>query len=134
MSLTSRHLMPEGLAYAIDSIQRHHLVLSVKKESQEFYKALVTIRRKGLYSNIKAYIADVYILTMDDVSEILNTFPDINCIVVISSWDHYTDLAKQEARRNGVGVFTLTEFREALNFRGEEFLDTGSARKTEQTP
>lgn len=132
MSLQSRHLMPEGLTFALRTIQNQRLVISVEKESQEFYKSIIEIRRKGLHPTIRAYIADVYILTASDVSEVLNDYPGIDCIVVISTWDHYTDMAKQEARSNGVGVFTLVEFLEALNYRGENFLDTGCANKTEQ--
>ena len=63
-------------------------------------------------------------LTVSDVNEIMETYPEVNSIVVISTWDHYTNTAKEEARINGIGVFTLAEFLEALNYRGKEFLDT----------
>lgn len=131
MSLQSRHLMPDGLNYALTAIQRHHLVVTAELEEQEFYKAIVDVKRKGFYPRLKVYIADVYTLTVSDVSEIMATYPEVNCIVVISNWDHYTNIAKEEARINGIGVFTLTEFLEALNYRGKEFLDTGVAKKTE---
>lgn len=128
MPLKSRHLMPEGLAFALRSIGNNRNVKSANVEHQEFYNAIVTINRKKLYPNIiKAYIADVYILTASDVNEILDNYPNVNCIVVISNWNQYTGMAKQEARNNGVGVFTITEFREALNLSGDEFLDTGNA-------
>ncbi len=131
MPLQSRHLMPDGLNYAMTAIQRHHLVVSAELEETGFYKAIADIKRKRFYPKLKVYIADVYILTVSDVNEIMVSYPEVNCIVIISNWDHYTNRAKEEARINGIGVFTLTEFLEALNYRGEEFLDTGVAKKTE---
>ena len=131
MSLTSRHLMPEGLDYTIASIRRHHLVTDIVIESREWYRAIVEIKRRGLYSKIRAYIADVYILTESDVHEVLSNY-DIDCIVVISNWDHYTVEAKEFAKENSVGVFTGKEFLEALGKRGNQFLDTGFASKTER--
>lgn len=70
-------------------------------------------------------------LTANDIYEIIDNYPDINGVVVISNWDHYTNQAKKEARINQIGVFTLEEFLEALNYRGERFLDCGIADKTE---
>lgn len=131
MPLHSRHLMPDGLNYTLAAIRRHHLVVTAELEEQAFYKAIVDVKRRRFYPRLKVYIADVYILTVSDVNEIMEAYPEVNSIVVISNWDHYTNIAKEEARINGIGVFTLAEFLEALNYRGKEFLDTGVARKTE---
>lgn len=131
MSLHSRHLMPDGLNYTLTAIRRHHLVVTAELEEHAFHKAIIDVKRKRLYPRLKVYVADVYMLTVSDVNEIMETYPEVNAIVVISNWDHYTNIAKEEARINGIGVFTLTEFLEALNYRGKEFLDTGVARKTE---
>ena len=81
---------------------------------------------------MKTYIADVYVLTASDVNEIISKYSDIDCIVVISNWDHYTDLAKNNAKKYGVGVFTLNEFLVALNYDGRKFLDTGVANAVEE--
>ena len=131
MPLESRRLMPDGCEYVVNFIRRHRNVNSVEMFESSYYKAILSIERKGGYPSIKAYIADVYILTFDDVVEVLETYPDIDCIVVISNWNHYTDKAKREAHRQGVGVFTLDEFTEALKYRERGFLGTGCAKKTE---
>lgn len=131
MALDSRHLMPDGLNFAINVINQNRNVVSAEIEEQRHYRAIVNIDRGPFYPPLKAYIADVYLLTASDVNEINRNFPDVNCIVVISNWDHYTDKAKNVARALGIGVFTIFEFREALKHRGNRFLDTGVARETE---
>lgn len=123
MPLYSRHLLPTGLYYALEGICRHHSVLTVNIEEEGYYKAIADVERKPHYLRLKVYLADVYTLTVDDVYEIMLSYPEVNCIVVISNWDHYTDSAKEEARVNGIGVFTLIEFFEALNYYEEDFFD-----------
>lgn len=131
MSLESRHLMKDGLNFAINVINQNGNVRSVVIAERRLYRAIVNINRGPFYPALKAYIADVYLLTASDVSEINRDFPDVNCIVVISNWDHYTYEAKNAARALGIGVFTIFEFQEALKYRGNRFLDTGVARETE---
>lgn len=131
MPLESRQLQSSGLSYAIRLFCGHKLVVSAIKKSQETYKSIVEITRKGELPALKAYVADIYILTASDVNELLYCHPEIDCIVVISNWNHYTYQAKQMARDGGVGVFTLNEFLEALNYCGDDFLDTGNASKIE---
>ena len=89
------------------------------------------IKRIGFLPDLFAYIADVYILTADDVQEILSIYPNVNCIVVISNWDNYTDMAKELAKESNVGVFSINEFMVALGLYGKRFLDTGNPTKTE---
>lgn len=131
MSLTSRHLMPDGIRFALSSIKRQKNVVSASLETEEFYRAIVNIKRRGFYPNLKVYIADVYVLTASDVIEVIDNYPSVNCIVVISNWDHYTNLAKEEGLKNSLGIFTIDEFLEALNYRGKEFLDIGTANRSE---
>ena len=131
MSLESRHLMPEGINFFKKTVENHTEVRRVSVKDVSFYKAIGTIYRYAPKPIVKTYIADVYVLTASDVNEIISKYSDIDCIVVISNWDHYTDLAKNNAKKYGVGVFTLNEFLVALNYDGRKFLDTGVARKTE---
>ena len=131
MALYSRHLMPDGFSYVLNLVKKNRLVVSTEVEEQDSFYAIMNIERKGLYPNLKVYFADVYILTAADFDEIMDYNPDVNCIVVISNWNQYTVMAKQEARQNNIGLFTLEEFRKALNFRGEKFLDTGVDTDTE---
>ena len=119
MPLKSRNLQPDGVRYFIRTVSSHSTVLSVEVSAQDYVRSIVTILRRPGFVDIKAYVADVYILTISDVMEVLLEYPDVNCIIVISNWNHYTPQAKQEASRQGVGVFTLDQFREALNCRAK---------------
>lgn len=125
MPLKSKHLMPDGLDFSIDVMKKHPCVNSVTIKEKNCYYAIIEVIRREMYSDLHIYVADVYMLTANDVYEIIESYPEINGIVVISNWDHYTPAAKIEARINQIGVFTLKEFREALNYCGERFLDYG---------
>lgn len=130
MTLESRRLMPEGLSFAINALRNHDLVTSVEVETTKYYYAIATINRDYLPS-VTAYIADVYLLTASDIVEIIAQYPEVDSVVVISNWDHYTDRAKEEARINNIGVFSLHEFLRALNFYGQEYLAVGAANEIE---
>lgn len=132
MSLESRHLMPEGINFFKKTVENHTEVRRVSVKDVSFYKAIAIIYRYAPKSIVKTYIADVYVLTASDINEIISKYPDIDCIVVISNWDHYTDLAKNNAKKYGIGVFTLNEFLVALNYDGRKFLDTGIANAVEE--
>ena len=132
MSLESRSLLREGISYFQRAVKSHDMVTEVYIDDICYYKAIATIQRKYGIEDLKAYIADVYILTASDVAEVMERYPDIDCIVVISNWNQYTDLAKENAKMLGVGVFTLKQFLAALNYEGRKFLDTGIAKAVEE--
>ncbi len=131
MPLESRHLLSQAIDYFKRSVEKNSMVRKVLIEDISFYRAIGIIYRYTL-AHIKVYIADVYVLTASDVIEIISKYPDVDCIVVISNWDHYTDLAKDRARRCGIGVFTLNQFLVALNYDERKFLDTGIANAVEE--
>lgn len=131
MPLQSRHLMDDGVTFTLSRIENHYKVKNVEVLQKEFYYALLEIERSGVLPNLRVYVADVYILTADDVAQIVSQYPDINSIVVISNWNQYTDKAKELAKEYNVGVFTFVEFMRALNYSGEKFLETGNSKETE---
>ena len=131
MPLQSRHLMDDGVTFTLSRIENHYKVKNVEVLQKEFYYALLEIERSGVLPNLRVYVADVYILTADDVAQIVFKYPDINSIVVISNWNQYTDKAKELAKEYNVGVFTFVEFMGALNYSGEKFLETGNPKETE---
>ena len=131
MPLQSRHLMDDGVTFTLSRIENHYKVKNVEVLQKEFYYALLEIERSGVLPNLRVYVADVYILTADDVAQIVSKYPDINSIVVISNWNQYTDKAKELAKEYNVGVFTFIEFMRVLNYGGEKFLETGNPKETE---
>ena len=130
MSLTSRHLLTDAIDYFNKVMRGHEKVDSVTLIEEDFYKAIFEIQLSDGRLLI-TYIADVYVLTAADVREVVLEYDDVDCIVVVSNWDHYTSDAKNIAKAMGIGVFTLNEFMKALNYNGRRFLDTGIAKAIE---
>ena len=130
MSLTSRHLLPDAIKYFDKVMSGHEKVDSVLLIEEDFYKAIFEIQLSD-GRLLVTYIADVYVLTAADIREVVSEYDDLDCIVVVSNWDHYTSDAKNIAKAMGIGVFTLNEFMKAINYNGRRFLDTGIAKAIE---
>lgn len=130
MSLTSRHLLTDAINYFHRVMSGHEKVDRVILIEEDFYKAIFEIYLTDGRLLI-TYIADVYVLTAADVREVVSEYEDVNCIVVVSNWDHYTPDAKNIAKEMRIGVYTLKEFMKAINYNGRMFLDTGIAKASE---
>lgn len=130
MSLTSRNLLPDAVKYFHKIMDVHEKVDSVNLVEKDRYKAICEIFLKD-ERRLVTYVGDVYVLTAADVREIVTEYEEVNCIVVVSNWDHYALEAKKVAKELEIGVFTLKEFMRAINYNGRKFLDTGVAKATE---
>ena len=130
MALESRELLAEAIKYFEKVMKVHEKVDAVEFVEADRYKAIFKIYLAD-GRLLVTYIADVYVLTAADVREILSEYGDIDCIVVVSNWDHYTSDAKNVAKSMGIGVYRLKEFMKAINYNGRMFLDTGTANSSE---
>lgn len=130
MALESRDLLAEAIRYFENVIKEHDKVEWVEFVEADRYKAIFKIYLTD-GRLLVTYIADVYILTAADVREILAEYEDIDCIVVVSNWDHYTSDAKSVAKSMGIGVYRFKEFMKAINYNGRMFLETGTANASE---
>ena len=130
MSLTSRRLLTDAIKYFHRVMTEHEKVDRVDLIEKDTYKAIFEILLTD-GRRLVTYIGDVYVLTAADVREIVSEYERIDCIVVVSNWDHYTSYAKDVAKGMGIGVFTLKEFMKAINYNGRSFLDTGIAKSIE---
>lgn len=127
MSLTSRRLLTDAINYFHRVMNEHEKVDRVNLVEEDTYKAIFEI----LLTDgrlLVTYIGDVYVLTAADVREIVSEYEEVDCIVIVSNWDHYTSDAKDVAKGMRIGVFTLKEFMKAINYNGRRFLDTGIAK------
>jgi hypothetical protein len=71
----------------------------------------------------KVFITDVYEFTVSDYENLRTRYPQVNCIVTASTWNHFTTMARQQARDDGVATFHFRGLMGALNRRGDDFLD-----------
>lgn len=105
-----------AMSVARKSIVRHSKVARIEDvalyELRAYRKTLPTVR---------VAFTEIYILGVADLREILDEFPQVDAIVNLSLWNHYTKEAKVKAGEQGVGLFELKEFLGALNFAGDSF-------------
>ena len=120
MSLTSRHLLTDAINYFHRVMSGHEKVDRVILIEEDFYKAIFEIYLTDGRLLI-TYIADVYVLTAADVREVVSEYEEVDCIVVVSNWDHYTPDAKNVAKEMRIGVYTLKEFMKAINYNISEY-------------
>lgn len=118
MEITSKHLQDNAVTYALQNAKSNRNVKDVEVLIRDYTYGLLQVERTGRLSTLKVYIADIYILTAEKVLAIISEHPDINCIVVTSIWNSYTDMAKELAQEQNIGVFTQKEFKVALNYYG----------------
>lgn len=73
------------------------------------------IRRVDKLGTVTVYVTNEYVIGHAELLAIITKCPEINCIVSMSRWNHYTDEAKGYAVRNKVGLFKFGEFLGALH-------------------
>jgi hypothetical protein len=71
----------------------------------------------------KVFITDVYEFTVSDYELLRSRHPEVDCIVTASVWNHFTDLARERARDDGIATFHYRGLMGALNRRGDAFLE-----------
>jgi hypothetical protein len=91
-------------------VKNHDRVDLLTRISEGYYE----IVRFGM-SPVKVIITNFYTLGYGELCDFLNDYPEANCIVVINSWNSYTEQAYLEGKDRGVGVFDLRDFYGALN-------------------
>jgi len=107
---------PESIKFFEDGIRAHNAVISVDKLSDQYYN----IKRESK-SDLKVFLTNIYIVGIADVHEIKNQFPEVNCIVTISSWNSYSTEAKTFCNSQNIGLFKYSEFYGALYYDNDKF-------------
>lgn len=110
-----------SIEYAKRVLPQHSKVLRVEHLDQE---RLLVVRDQ--LPDVRFVTADIYILGIADVRDLLSKYPAIDAIVKTNPNGEYSDEAQVAARTAGVGLFTFREFMGALNHDGERFLDYDS--------
>lgn len=101
-----------------EMMERHDDVESVEKISPNGYDLAL---KDG--TEVKVFMTDTYEFTVSDLANLRARHRDVNCILQGSTWNHFTDAARDEARSDGIATFHFRGLMGALNFRGDDFLD-----------
>ncbi|OJW72065.1 MAG: hypothetical protein BGO68_00810 [Candidatus Amoebophilus sp. 36-38] len=107
---------PESIEFFKTSMNFHKAVTS----SEEIAEVRYLIKREKK-SEIRVFLTNLYIVGIADVYEIIQEFPDVDCIVTMSAWNSYSEQAKMLCKDNKIGLFTYSEYYAALRYDSEEF-------------
>jgi hypothetical protein len=104
--------------FFLEMMDRHDDVESVEKITPNRYDVTLD---DG--TEVKVFITDVYEFTVSDYANLRARHPDVTCIVQGSTWNYFTDAARDEARNEDIATFHFKGLMGALNLRGDNFLD-----------
>jgi hypothetical protein len=106
---------PESIEFFEQRTRAHKKVITLDKIKEQQY--LLTRRDSGEL----IYLTNLYIVGIADVHEILSKFPEVDCIVTISSWNSYSSEAKDFCISQNIALFKFSEFYGALYYFDDKF-------------
>jgi hypothetical protein len=83
--------------YFQQSMEQHAKVRRVEKQSPSRWDLILTNGRK-----IQVFITDVYTFSASDYALLRGRYPEVECIVSASNWNHFSDQAEEDAANDGV--------------------------------
>lgn len=92
-------------------LRSHDKVKRFIREGEQIYKV---IKNNG--DTIIVYLTNLYTVGVADYYDIVENNNNITAIVTASNWNSYTREAKEEGKKNRVGVYVIKEFLGALNY------------------
>lgn len=118
---------PESMNKLIQYLGTSKAVANVKRESGQ----VVNIERVK-HSPLRAFMTNVYIVSLANVHEILNEAGELDAIVTMSAWNGYTSEAKDFCIEQNIGLFKFKEFLGAIYYDGNRYLNYISPDEREQ--
>lgn len=100
----------ESIRFFEQAMRNHTRVDNIIRISEAYYE----IHRDCL-STIKVFVSNYYALSEADYYEVIDEYPDIDCLITISDWNEVTDEAYILGKRHCVGVFKISDFMRAIN-------------------
>jgi len=105
--------------FFIRGLEGHSAVMEIVPLERDLY---LIKRTRGL-TDIKIYIADIYIAGEADILEISCQFSGIECIVLVGYYNRYSNNAKGLALSRNIALYDKREFFCAVNYEGDAFLN-----------
>jgi len=110
---TNENLTIKDLSYFITLVKNHKLIREVECGIGGSSQILKLSREFG--DEITVYLTIPYTLGITDYQNIRCSFPDVNCIVICSDYSGFTNETKNEAEKEGIGLFMFREFVGAIS-------------------
>lgn len=105
-----------NIEFFVKAMSQKPTVRSVEQENDRIF----ALQRER--DDLSVYLANIYILGLADLDEILGDNPSVDTIVNINAYNTYTREAKAEATSRGVALFSAREFMGAVYFYGRDFM------------
>jgi hypothetical protein len=106
-----------NIEWFIESVEDKPTVDSIVQEGTHIFR----IDRER--DELLVYLANIYILGVADIEDILSRAPEVDVVVNVNSYNTHTNAAKDLARKRGVALFRASEFMGAIYRYGQEFMD-----------
>ncbi len=116
---------PSSVAYFERVIGNHNAVASINEVSENVYE----IERTGNRPKIRVLVADIYVVGEADIFEIVTSYFNLDCILLIGFYNRTSWAAKERARKENIGLFDIREFFGAVNYVGEKMINYELKRK-----
>jgi hypothetical protein len=100
----------ETQRFLLDTVGNHSAVESILQHSPNLY----TIERRRA-EPLEAFITDVYILGEADYSLLRMAHPEVDLIIIASSWNSCTMDVKERAMEDEIAIHTFSSLMGALN-------------------
>ncbi|MET9564987.1 hypothetical protein [Streptomyces tauricus] len=109
---------PANLAYAKNTLLSHRRVSRIERVCE----SILRIHRRE-HPPVDIVFVDAYTLGVAGLQQTLSWHSNVDAIVNMGAYNHYTGEAKDAATGMGIGLFTYKEFMGALNYADQRFLD-----------
>ena len=107
---------PPPPEYFLQRMRDHHRIRKVESISANRHDLTTDDGRL-----VKVFLTDTYTFSESDYAELRAEYPEVDCIVSASSWNHFTPEAERAARTDKIGAFSIGEFMGAVHFKGDDF-------------
>jgi hypothetical protein len=101
-----------AIAWLEGALKGHKRVTNFVRERDIVF----VIDRPSPFPAIRLLLLSEYTLGLATLLKAQGEFPDVNCIIVGSDWNAYTQDAKQHSLGNSFGLFTFSEFFGAIHY------------------
>ena len=97
-------------SFVIGVLKSHKKVIDFQRPRDVVFD----ISRVPPLSDVRAVLTDIYTIRLAQLLDAIKRVPGVNCVITGGDWNGYTAEAKEYARQNQIGLFTLSEFVGAL--------------------
>lgn len=113
----------DSVTFFVERMKEHTRLIGVASESANRHDLT---RPDGTI--LRVFLTDTYTFSQSDCAQLRARHPDVDCIVSVSSWNHFTPEVVREARAESIGTFSIRGLMGALHRQGTAFIDYPNAR------